>query len=247
MVGPTGTQGCTQPGHCVGQTGWHTCGCPLGPTGTEGWPPQAAMAQISTLLVQTVCTQLGCGVVGQANPTASTRCFICPPLEAAAMVGPTGTQGCTQPGHCVGQTGWHLRLGRGSLDPHRLRDPRIPVHADQQSAMSGLQACPADYGMPARPGPRAAPSPGTASARPAGTLRLPGDHPGHGQRLPAAPEHGGDPVHALSLPDRPDRVAHLRLSVADRGAVDVLTARALPAMPARPGAQLKGSQDGNKE
>jgi hypothetical protein len=85
-VGPTGTQGCTQPGHCVGQTGWHTCACPLGPTGTQGCGGGAeAMAMAMP-----------------NDPTASTRCFICPPLgqggygaAQAALPGPTGMFGCT--------------------------------------------------------------------------------------------------------------------------------------------------------
>jgi hypothetical protein len=158
MVGPTGTQGCTQPGHCVGQTGWFTCGCPpevafgtaatictqaLGCPRTSTCPPtnqvlacadtRSAICQVESaacpppppMTAMTQCfhcvdvwtRQPGCEPVldpgAQINPTASTRCFICPPIgqaggvAAAALLGPTGTQGCTQPGHCVGQTGWH--------------------------------------------------------------------------------------------------------------------------------------------
>jgi hypothetical protein len=140
VLGPTGTQGCTQPGHCVGQTGWHTCGCPIGPTGYQGCGPQAYGAEQST--AATLCTRVspcvghtgwhtcgcpigptgyqGCGpqAYGAEQSTAATLCTRVSPCvghtgtqncthAGCGVVGPTGTQGCTQPGHCVGQTGWH--------------------------------------------------------------------------------------------------------------------------------------------
>ena len=102
-VGPTGTQGCTQPGQCVGQTGWHTGACPIGPTGTQGCVGAEAIARP---VDPTAATR--CFICPPLDPTAATRCFICPPIEAQpGPIGPTGTQGCTQPPHCLGQTGWH--------------------------------------------------------------------------------------------------------------------------------------------
>ncbi len=79
-VGPTGTYGCTQPGHCVGPTG--TYGCTIvGPTGYQGCTqPQTILGPTGTQ----GCTQPGHCV----GPTGTQGCTI---------VGPTGTQGCTQP------------------------------------------------------------------------------------------------------------------------------------------------------
>jgi len=134
-VGPTGTMGCTQtcwPQQGVGHTGTMGCtqtcwpqqgtvatvctqvGCPIGPTGTQGCiGAEAAVGYPGNPTASTRC--FICPPI-TLDPTSATRCFICPPLEAgggfaaaaqAAPLGPTGTQGCTQPGHCVGQTGWH--------------------------------------------------------------------------------------------------------------------------------------------
>jgi hypothetical protein len=146
-VGPTGTQGCTQgygcpststcppddgygamntaatlctrhPAACpIGETGWRTCACPVGPTGTQGCtqgygcpststcPPDDGYGAMNT--AATLCTRHPA-----ACPIGETgwRTCACPQggeLQAAAMVGPTGTQGCTQADCRIGNTGWH--------------------------------------------------------------------------------------------------------------------------------------------
>lgn len=78
VYGPTGTQGCTMPGHCVGPTGTQHCTI-VGPTGTQG-----------------------CTIVG---PTGWLGCGHDKGAQAQTILGPTGTYGCTMPGHCVGPTG----------------------------------------------------------------------------------------------------------------------------------------------
>jgi hypothetical protein len=162
MVGPTGTQGCTQPGHCVGQTGWHTCACPaeaaigtaaticthgLGCPSTVSCPPTNQVVNCATLqgdcqVATAICPTQGCPTQSPVlcqpslvaicpvtspancqlatahcgpvtiNPTASTRCFICPPLTSppqCIVQNPTASTRCficppiTRPPQCIDQ------------------------------------------------------------------------------------------------------------------------------------------------
>ncbi|MGH1384790.1 hypothetical protein, partial [Kordia sp.] len=109
-LGPTGTEGCTQPGHCVGQTGWLGC------------------HQQET--IATVCTQVGCepthllgctGYEGCIQPTGTPPETVCPQGDADAQaLGHTAYEGCGQhgteatlctqigcePTHLIGCTGY---------------------------------------------------------------------------------------------------------------------------------------------
>jgi hypothetical protein len=75
-IGPTGWHTCACP---IGQTGWHTCACPIGPTGTQGCTHMPGCPNTST------CPPAAAAAARPIdpgfNPTASTLCFICPPLQ----------------------------------------------------------------------------------------------------------------------------------------------------------------------
>lgn len=102
--GPTGWLGCTVPPNCFGPTGTHGCTVP---TGT---PPATVCPQPTHLIgctgyqgcvtgspAATVCQE------GVANANIQTTIFATGSL-ACKVVGPTGTQGCTMPPHCVPET-----------------------------------------------------------------------------------------------------------------------------------------------
>lgn len=94
QVGPTGVQGCTQsPAQC-GNTAWP--GCRIGVTGWQGCAPAQGGPVHPTVWTQLCPTSMmGC-------PNTAT----CGQENVAAMVGPTGVQGCTQsPAQC-GNTAW---------------------------------------------------------------------------------------------------------------------------------------------
>jgi hypothetical protein len=122
-VGPTGTQGCTQPGHCLGPTGTQGCtmtappNCLIGPTGTQGCTivgPTGTQGCTQTTQPQTILppTLPPACVPHTVGCTAITPCptIPCPPAgnAQAQTIGVTGWQGCTVTSaqqHCLGPTG----------------------------------------------------------------------------------------------------------------------------------------------
>eukprot|EP00353_Schmidingerella_taraikaensis_P015979 CAMPEP_0185605094 /NCGR_PEP_ID=MMETSP0436-20130131/3781_1 /TAXON_ID=626734 ORGANISM="Favella taraikaensis, Strain Fe Narragansett Bay" /NCGR_SAMPLE_ID=MMETSP0436 /ASSEMBLY_ACC=CAM_ASM_000390 /LENGTH=384 /DNA_ID=CAMNT_0028236165 /DNA_START=52 /DNA_END=1202 /DNA_ORIENTATION=+ len=118
ILGPTGWQGCqptAYPG-CQGQTGYVQCAHTLATVCTSpGFCTGGAGAQVqdtNTILGPTAyqgCQgQTGYNECAHTYATVCTSPGFCPDGSGAQAqnVGPTGTQGCTMPPHCLGQTAW---------------------------------------------------------------------------------------------------------------------------------------------